>query len=427
MKDRSYLFLVFLFAFACGFGAHRLYAAEYTSTHFIVKDSVINGIAGYASSPSFQLFSSGDFVLTGRTPSSGSFLGHFGFLYFPFVTAPSVSATPADAQVGLSWGASTAGLGFSVSGYEVGQSTTSGGPYTFVNIGNTLSSTRTGLTNGTPYYFVIRVLDAFGTPIITSSEVSATPNGSVTPPPVTTSGGGQSIGVQFSGLAYPNATVSILKDGVDRAKAHADVSGAFTTTLEEIFNNSILYTLYATDVDGNRSLLLNYPLLSSAGRLSRITGIRFAPTIDTDKIAVKTGNDISFFGFGLPSTPLEFLVDGPLSKALTVSSGADGRYRFDLSTTGFPPGEYGLRVHYPNDIRMSTVIQFTVGAVDILKTKLTDIIPGDCNTDNTIDLRDFSILAFWYQKPHPPACIDTNHDGVVNLVDFSILAFYWTG
>ena len=44
-----------------------------------------------------------------------------------------------------------------------------------------------------------------------------------------------------------------------------------------------------------------------------------------------------------------------------------------------------------------------------------------------VNIVDFSITAFWYNRPSPPPAIDLNKDGKVNLVDFSILAYYWTG
>jgi hypothetical protein len=68
-------------------------------------------------------------------------------------------------------------LGWTVGGYTIGKSTVSGGPYTYSSVGNITSTTMSGLTNSTPYYFVFRTEDFFGNYIATSSEVSATPLG----------------------------------------------------------------------------------------------------------------------------------------------------------------------------------------------------------------------------------------------------------
>ena len=51
----------------------------------------------------------------------------------------------------------------------------------------------------------------------------------------------------------------------------------------------------------------------------------------------------------------------------------------------------------------------------------------DYNGDGRVDLVDFSILIFWFNKSPVPPDIDCNADGKVDIVDFSIVAYYWTG
>ena len=55
-----------------------------------------------------------------------------GFAAYPFASTPSVSATAGNAQVALSWTASQGFVGWTVSGYDIGQSTVAGGPYTLI-------------------------------------------------------------------------------------------------------------------------------------------------------------------------------------------------------------------------------------------------------------------------------------------------------
>lgn len=151
-------------------------AQDFTSNNFNVKDPVIFP-AGYASSSNFQLHSTISQLSIG-TSSATSFKDNSGFLYFPFASKPSVSATSGDGEVSLSWSSSNTFLGWSVSGYNVGYSTSSGGPYVYTSVGLTTSSNVVSLTNGTTYYFVVRVQDAFGNYIATSTQVSATPSSS---------------------------------------------------------------------------------------------------------------------------------------------------------------------------------------------------------------------------------------------------------
>jgi endo-1,4-beta-xylanase len=78
-------------------------------------------------------------------------------------------ATAGNAQVQLSWNASTG-----ATAYNVKRATTNGGPYTTVATIPGTSFTNTGLTNGTTYFFVVSATNSNGESA-NSSQVSATP------------------------------------------------------------------------------------------------------------------------------------------------------------------------------------------------------------------------------------------------------------
>ncbi|MBU6414821.1 fibronectin type III domain-containing protein [Patescibacteria group bacterium] len=152
------------------------FAFEATSTSFKLIDPVFTITGGFATSTTYRLNEAVAQPAIATSSSPTSFRVSSGFLYFPFVTKPTVSATAGDGSVVFSWTASQGFLGWIVSGYNVGQAVISGGPYVYsASLGNVLSSTRSGLSNGTTYYFVVRAEDALGNSIATSSEVSATP------------------------------------------------------------------------------------------------------------------------------------------------------------------------------------------------------------------------------------------------------------
>jgi Fibronectin type III domain len=91
-------------------------------------------------------------------------------------TPTGLAATAGDTQVALAWNASSG-----ASTYTVKRSTTSGGPYT-ITVANLTNRTYTdtGLTNGTPYYYVVSASNACGESA-NSTQVSATPT-AVQPP-----------------------------------------------------------------------------------------------------------------------------------------------------------------------------------------------------------------------------------------------------
>ncbi|MBY3618297.1 exoglucanase [Acinetobacter sp. CUI P1] len=82
----------------------------------------------------------------------------------------SLVATAGDAKVSLSWTGSSG-----ATSYTVKRATTSGGPYTPVEMGLTATNyTNTGLTNGTTYYYVVSGTNTTGESA-NSAQVSATP------------------------------------------------------------------------------------------------------------------------------------------------------------------------------------------------------------------------------------------------------------
>ena len=249
-------------------------AQEFQSETFKALDPVIFP-ANYSTSSSFQLHSTISQVAI-ATSTATTFKVSSGFLYFPFVSKPVASTVVGDSQVTLNWTAANALLGWTVSGYDVGQGTVSGGPYSYSVVGNVLTSLRTGLTNGTTYYFIIVVKDAFGNRIATSTQVSGVPVAASAPPP-----------------APPSPT----------------------------------------------------------------------------------------FGGGPPGST----VPGPSTQVIEIPSFTE------LSTS-------------PSCRK----------------------IIADINCNGKINLVDFSIMYYWYEKKPVPLRVDLNGDGIVNIFDFSIMAYYWS-
>jgi len=276
------------------------------------------------------------------------------------------------------------------------------------------------------------------TPAETIGVSATVEGGSVSETPIGGGGGGELNGttitipqtsVRFSGSAYPNAQVSLLKDGNVASTVKADNQGAFDITLDEQYSGTMLYSLEAVDSNNQKSLLINYPLVVNSGYLTYISGILFPPTIVLDKIQASVSDYLTVAGYALPDKDMQIVIEDDnekIAKTFTLTSPDGGNYDITLPLVGIPAGNYSVYVKYPDDSRISKLVKFIIGDTNISSVNNTLNIPGDCNFDGQIDLVDFSIMAFWYKKPNPPKCVDINGDGIVDLTDFSILAFYWT-
>lgn len=167
--------IIIIISFFVLFFSAIVYASDLTSTNFIIRDPIVGTGGNYGSSTNFKLYSTGNPSFSG-TGSSTSFIGRYGFLYFPFINVGTLTAVQNGINADLSWPASTAGLGYNVSGYNTGVANVSGGPYSYTNVGNVTTYTYENLEPG-EYCFVIQTLDAFNNVIGTSNEdcVTITP------------------------------------------------------------------------------------------------------------------------------------------------------------------------------------------------------------------------------------------------------------
>jgi len=84
-----------------------------------------------------------------------------------------LKATAGNAQVALTWNASAGAVS-----YNVARATINGGPYTMVGTPTATSFTDTTVTNGTTYFYVVEAANLAG-PSANSTQVSATPSGSI--------------------------------------------------------------------------------------------------------------------------------------------------------------------------------------------------------------------------------------------------------
>jgi hypothetical protein len=243
-------------------------------------------------------------------------------------------------------------------------------------------------------------------------------------------GGGTSslfINAGFSGRAYPQSIVTLLKDGQIAGTVLADASANFLINLNGLSVGSYNFGLYATDSHGNRSALTNFSSSIVSGS-NNITGLFIAPTMVLDKSEIKRGEVLNISGQTAPNSGITIIFDSENVFSEQTTADKNGAYAFSFNTAPLGVGQHFVKGRAGLNGATSPFSQtqnFLVGTKSVAADQ--NNLKGDLNGDKKINLVDFSILAYWYNRPAPLASADLNADGKVNLVDFSIMAYYWTG
>lgn len=232
----------------------------------------------------------------------------------------------------------------------------------------------------------------------------------------------------FSGRAYPNSTVTLLKDAQVVATAVADQEAKFSLSIPAPTPGSYIFSLYSEDYKGIRSSLLSFPVNINSGVMTSISSVFIAPTIDVDKSEVKQGDEIVIFGQAAANSEVSISVHSEAEFLLNVKTDSSGIYLHNFNTAPLEIGEHFTKskASLAGEISsFSKAVSFLVGAKNVIEENKCG--RADLNCNGKVNLVDFSIAAYWYKKTNPPAEIDLNNDGQINLVDFSIMAYYWTG
>ncbi len=236
--------------------------------------------------------------------------------------------------------------------------------------------------------------------------------------------------VIFEGRAYPLSKVNVLKDGQLAVSTISGPDAKFYASIEGLSSGNYLFAVYSEDSHGRRSTLFTFPVFITQGVTTKISGIFIAPTIDINKSEVKRGENIAIFGQSVPQSDIVISVSSDEEFFTKTISDKDGIYLYNFDTSVLDYGSHYTKskASIENLISgFSYSINFQVGTKTIMKKTIKVPEKGDLNNDKRVNLIDFSVLAYWYNRLLPSSTVDFNNDGKVNLVDFSIMAYYWTG
>lgn len=248
--------------------------------------------------------------------------------------------------------------------------------------------------------------------------------------------------VIFSGLAYPNNKVYILKNGVLVVQTIAGSDAKFHVELSNINDGNYNFIIWAEDSNSIRSLSHSFSVYITKDATTTISGILLPPTVAVDKVEVKKGETITVFGQTVPSAIITISVNSEQEITDKIVAGRDGLYRYLIDSTGLEYGNHDVKtkVYVAGEELISTysnILGFVVGDKNVVKPSIAPgrtVCPnkGDINNDCKVNLIDFSILSYWWGKGDSDStllAIDKQlyEDGKIDLRDFSIMAYYWTG
>ena len=237
--------------------------------------------------------------------------------------------------------------------------------------------------------------------------------------------------VVFSGFGYPFSLVTLLKDSQYLSETNAVADSDFSLMIDGLSGGTYSFSLYAQDDYGNQSSSVTYSVNVINNARTTISGIIIPPTVTTDLLEVKQGDSIVFYG--QTKRDCDVIVEIDSTSSTTINTITNGLYEYSLNTTDLDLGEHFLRVKMVGtgiESPYSDIYTFVVGEETVVEEE--PFLVGDVNYDDSVNIVDFSIAAYWYDRILNSAFViieqeRLNGDGVVDLIDFSLMAYYWTG
>jgi autotransporter-associated beta strand protein len=161
----------------------------------------------------------------------------------------SLTATPGNTQVTLTWPAVTG-----ATSYAVQRGVATGGPYSLIGASAGLTYTSTGLTNGTTYYYVVNSVSSTGTGE-NSPEANATPSASLPVAPLNLTAAASIGQVALSWNASAGATgYNVLRstsNGGPYSNVAAGVTATSSTDTNVLGGLTYYYVVTASNANGS--------------------------------------------------------------------------------------------------------------------------------------------------------------------------------
>jgi hypothetical protein len=266
--------------------------------------------------------------------------------------------------------------------------------------------------------------------------------------------------VTLNGKTFPNARILILRDGVISTSLVAGANGNFSVTISNLSLGVYQFSIISEDSQG----VTSSPLVVNA-QVSSVSPVDYSNLVIPPTVVSSPKPTAPLNGTNPPSTGSAGKINGFAPVGSTVqlydeSTGQiagqvvvdeSGKYSIDLPQDKYKIGKtYSFRaktLFNGAESKLSKPVSIVLGASNTPQTDTSASSPTkdidspnkfvdrnkvvelctDYSRDGRINLVDFSILQFWYEKTNPPKDIDCNGDNYIDLQDFSLLMFYWNG
>ncbi len=239
-------------------------------------------------------------------------------------------------------------------------------------------------------------------------------------------GGGTRVATKviFQGKAYPNSSITILKDGKITTTVEADSKADFEAEITNLTAGIYTFGLWTKDKDGIKSITYTLTFRVRTDTITTVSGIYLPPTIDIDKTRLQRGEILNILGQAIPDVEVDVYI---FSGEIIEKTQADeiGAWLLPFNTQPLEDGLHITKARFQlNDEERSgfgEVLSFYIGegGPEIISPD------ADLNDDNRVDLVDFSILLYWWGTDNIRC--DLSGNGIVDLPDVSIMLYYWTG
>ena len=248
------------------------------------------------------------------------------------------------------------------------------------------------------------------------------PSGGVPNPPAT---------VILEGFAYPNSLVTFVKNGAIIGNIVSDSDGVFRKEAS-IIPDIVTFGVWSRDDFGLNSQTTNVIISINPGTKTTISNITVSPSIGADRYLPTQGETVRVYGSSVPGSLVRIVNNYASSQTLPpIKTDSRGHWEYNISTLELQPGDYSIKAISQLE-SLGLISPFSKDLLFNVQEK--ECLGSDLNNDGKINVADFSILMFYWDKSLSEmkdkpvnGCADVDGDGFVGLADFSVMMYKWNG